>query len=99
MFNDTHVVNQLKTQKIYEPSRYLYLAPIVLEDVNKINTFHGMLGHLVVPIPLKIDETGSFKIYEFITTLPKEIPVVYISDSFNKFKVVRFNNEFYLFKI
>ena len=94
----TEVVGNLKTLNLYEKVKFLYLEPSQMKNLHKANKFYEILQDVLVPLPTKIDNVGSNKIFEEVMKTDANIDRILLSDGINSYNIYRFGTEWYLYK-
>ena len=94
----TECKGNLKTLNIYEKVKYLYLDPSNMKNLHKVNKFYDILEDVLVPLPTKIDQHGSNRIFDEVIKTDNTINRIILSDGINYYNIYRFANEWYLYK-
>lgn len=92
------VLGSLKTLPLYENIKYLYVSSSFTAEITKNNSFFELLKDTAIPVPLKIDPTGSFQIYKEICDTQKDVCRIILFDGVYTYSVYAVNNEYYIFK-
>lgn len=94
----TECKGNLKTLNLYEKVKYLYLDPTNMKSLHKVNKFFEILEDVLVPLPTKIDQHGSNRIFDEVIKTDNTINRIILSDGISYYNIYRFANEWYLYK-
>lgn len=97
-YNSSNCIGNLKTLPLYEKVRFLYISSEVTSGLVGNNSFFEMLENVTVPVPLKIDSSGSFQIYNYIHDTSKDINRTLMFDGQHTYSIFKYDAEYYIFK-
>ena len=97
-YTSSTCIGNLKTLPLCEKIRFLYISSEITAGLVGNNSFFEMLENVTVPVPLKIDSSGSFQIYNYIHDTAKDVNKILMFDGQHTYSIYKYDAEYYIFK-